>query len=445
MDVRAYTDGIDWTGTAAEQIIAAQKTRASGDGFACGPDSEIHQFPARDTPVGELPGVQRAAEEIQFEVTVSPGNESFKGLANKLPGPFHCGIKDESVSPHARPAEGRKTVFRLGKHVRITLSDSRLRFDNQRSHPESRFKSQLRDPVRQIFHAVRKETVRLPFAVGILPAVIDDDFPDMFREHGIGGDEFGVFQNFVLGDRPAVVVPGVPARRGKFAEVLLFRARGVFRSIFAHQGKAVTGAECQGLQFDFPGRIVFDDSARLEVADSSRARRAGKERHERTPERIGESELFAVAGQKELHGAVKLFVHAFFQRNCGASAHLDPLGQQMFGFYGEMVKIEEFDIVAGSAETSAELNRDAVVRSEPEIQNPCSGFGFRRGAERSGGLFRDVPAPERHVFSVQSENRGALLQLEGGDVDCVSSGSRLKDERCVFTAQFRLFHILHLN
>ena len=68
-----------------------------------------------------------------------------------------------------------------------------------------------KDPNDEKSVIVGEVAVGFPFAVSILPAIVNDDLLHMFGKNGIVCDEFSVFQHFIFGDRPAVIIPGVPA------------------------------------------------------------------------------------------------------------------------------------------------------------------------------------------------------------------------------------------
>ena len=153
---------------------------------------EIDSMPA------PLEAVER--KKIQLEIGESIQKKTFEGLRDETTRGLHGRIQHKSTTLHATPAECGKPALPFGKHFGMQLRDARLRFDDEGRDPQARLHAQFPNPLRQRFHAMGKESVRLPFSVGILPSVVHDDFPNMLGEDFVAGDEIRVFEHLVLRD-----------------------------------------------------------------------------------------------------------------------------------------------------------------------------------------------------------------------------------------------------
>ncbi len=100
-------------------------------------------------------------------------------------------------------------------------------------------------------------------------------FPvDVFAQNGITGDEFSVFQHLFFRDRPAVIIPGVPAGIHESAQIAFQFA--VFLPVSIESLETVTRTERQVFEFDrFCGDAVDAFTKAPEIASAFLRRVSG--------------------------------------------------------------------------------------------------------------------------------------------------------------------------
>ncbi|MPN13699.1 hypothetical protein SDC9_161023 [bioreactor metagenome] len=207
-----------------------------------------------------------------------------------------------------------------------------------------------------------------------MPAVVDDDAPDVPGEDRVGGDEPGVLQHLLFGDGPAVVVPRIPAgfRRGKHSFF-----PGVGGGPAFHQGEAVGGgAEGDRRRIHFQAAVVPDLVTRGDSGEGFPGG-SGDESGVFAAQRERNLERLVVPGDHRLIVAGEFPAVGARQLERLAAAHGEKLGQQMVGGEFRNFADGEDHFRARRMKPPGEGERKPVLPVGKNGEPPAPGVRFR--------------------------------------------------------------------
>ena len=423
--------------SAVEGVVAAEDVRSAESGFAGDADGQIHQMSAPDLFIGELSGRPGGAEEVQLEIFVAVTGIAVKKIVNELLGFFHGGVQNKGVSAHDPHAERALTVLRLTEHIRFHLCDPGVGIQHGGRDPETGLELQFFELFCHPGHAVGEEAVGIPFAVSILPAVVDNDLLNVLGKDRIFCNELGVFQHFIFRDGPAVVVPGVPAGidvRGEIPVGFL-----VFFAVRVETLKAIAHPEGEGLELEIFCRDVLDAEPGFQVAHFPFFAGAAHDFLMIAHQREGEGKLGVFLRDEHHRISVKGgFFHALsIQRDQGAAAHSGALYGKVIGGDRCLIKVPDRQIFADLFQFSVQGQSQFPGGIHGGFQFPAAAFAVCRGGHAGGGGFCDLPGAERNIFSVHHQDGGKVFQFEIAIDERVFSG--IKTEGCAAAYDLMLF------
>ncbi len=318
-------------GRSGEKVIAAPHDAGpAAERIARRLHQQSDQVAAGNRGIGKQGRLEDLLEEIQLEVAEAHIGIAGEQAVEPLAGLGNRGVEHEAEPLHAGEGQARQARPAHGKHIDIPLGDPGMRLDSARRDPEAGLHAQLRDTPGEPLHAVGKQGVGLPFAVAVLPAVVDNDPLDVLAQHRVGRDELGVPDDSLLRHGPPVIVPGIPARRGG-------NRRQHLRPLLAGPGlqqnmPAVFRKQGQRLRLHGGRR-----RAEVERRDNRQVAHGFPPGRAREPggiflgERLGQVQRFAVARQRQVEIALKGNRFLRGQRHGLASASRAAVHQHVIG------------------------------------------------------------------------------------------------------------------
>ncbi|OQA77959.1 MAG: hypothetical protein BWY31_04415 [Lentisphaerae bacterium ADurb.Bin242] len=292
-----------------------------------------------------------------------------------------------------------------------------MRLRNGRRHPQARLESHLLQFIRQMLHPVREKRIRLPFAVTILPAVIDNDPFDMSGKDRVPRDEFGVPEHFLLGDGPAVIVPGIPPGNGRTGKVFLHLEVFIAPAVYQEE-RIVAGRERKLSGIDLQQILMAGSGGAFEIRDGAGGGGSREICHEPVPERRGNHHETAPAFENREMVSLENRTSAPGKMKRNASAHPEILRQKMLGTYPRRRIRNQFDFPGMPGKDGGQAQPD-FPGGGGTMEFPRTPAVASVQHEMVGGLFGKGKRLHRKHRSVEDDSRTeASVQHSGLQFQC---------------------------